>query len=83
MLSWSVSTSGATCQMKMSYEEAFDIVSELKRLKILLWFNRCRIFKEYYAILCGAELKVRRIKIKIEKNIEEYSLSKYGDILGS
>ena len=66
---------------KMSYEGAYDIAPRLSWInEIQLKYNRCRILREYCAILCGVGLKGQENQVR---NIEEYTLSKYGDILGS
>ena len=66
---------------EMSYEGAYDIAPKLSWInEIQFKFNRCRILREYCVILCGAGLKGQENQVR---NIEEYTLSKYGDILGS
>ena len=48
-------------------------------MRFSLFLTEAEYSREYCAILCGAGLKGQDNQVR---NIEEYTLSKYGDILG-
>ena len=78
---WNVGTcSGTTCPIRCPMREhtTSRLLSWINEIQFVL--NRGRIFK---GILCNPMWRRFKGQKNQVRNIEEYTLSKYGDILGS